>query len=407
MRWWRDKTHARFRETQLRDHLVNLVARQLPAFAGLGALRDLDLDDLGIDEILGGDAEAAGRNLLDLRHALVAVTRGILAAFTRVRAATHAVHRDRERLMGLGRQRAERHAGTVEARQNFLDRLHLVKRHGFAGRLDVHQVAQCCDRPFVNQPRIFSITFKVTGLYRGLQGCDDVRVIAMIFTVVHILVQTALLDQFTRFPCHLRELSLVIEQVVEVRSLDARCRALEAALHNLVVQTDDLEQLRTAVTRDGRDTHLRHDLEQALANTAPVGSTQLLLPVDVAALRDVMQRLVDEIGIHHRRAITDKARNVMRIAGNACLHNNVGVTAQARVHEVVMHSARCEQRMDGQLAFHEVTVAEHDDQVAVAHSLLGLRTNLVQRLGQAQVFIDVQVDEDMAVFKHAGTKQLA
>ena len=81
----------------------------------------------------------------------------------------------------------------------------------------------------------------------------------------------------------------VVEKVVEARALDSRCRAAEAALDDFVVHADDLEQLCTTITRDRRDAHLRHDLEQALANAAAVTAAELLLLVDVAARRDVVQ----------------------------------------------------------------------------------------------------------------------
>ena len=44
---------------------VDLVARKLAAFAGLGALRHLDLQLVRVDEILARHAEAAGGDLLD------------------------------------------------------------------------------------------------------------------------------------------------------------------------------------------------------------------------------------------------------------------------------------------------------------------------------------------------------
>src|SRR3546814_5587738 len=56
--------------TQPRDVLVDLVARQLAPFPGLGTLRDLDLQHFGVDQILRRDAEAARCHLLDLRHLL-------------------------------------------------------------------------------------------------------------------------------------------------------------------------------------------------------------------------------------------------------------------------------------------------------------------------------------------------
>ena len=57
----RDQADARRRVAHLGDGLVDLVAGQLAAFAGLGALRHLDLHHVRVDEILGGDAEAARR----------------------------------------------------------------------------------------------------------------------------------------------------------------------------------------------------------------------------------------------------------------------------------------------------------------------------------------------------------
>ena len=46
-------------------YVVDLVARELAALAGLRALRHLDLQLVGVDEVVRGDAEAAGRHLLD------------------------------------------------------------------------------------------------------------------------------------------------------------------------------------------------------------------------------------------------------------------------------------------------------------------------------------------------------
>ncbi len=51
MRRRRDEPDARTREPQARDHLVHLVPGKLSAFAGLRALRDLDLQHLGIDQV--------------------------------------------------------------------------------------------------------------------------------------------------------------------------------------------------------------------------------------------------------------------------------------------------------------------------------------------------------------------
>jgi hypothetical protein len=63
----RDQANARGRVAHLGDRRVDLVAGQLTAFAGLCALRHLDLDHVGVDQIFGGHAEAARGDLLDGR----------------------------------------------------------------------------------------------------------------------------------------------------------------------------------------------------------------------------------------------------------------------------------------------------------------------------------------------------
>src|SRR5215218_8915638 len=100
--------------TEARDLAADLVPGQLPAFARLRALRDLDLELLREDCVLGRDAESRGRDLLDPRVAIGAEALAILAALTRVRARAHTVERLRDRLVRLGRERAVRHAAARE-----------------------------------------------------------------------------------------------------------------------------------------------------------------------------------------------------------------------------------------------------------------------------------------------------
>ncbi len=147
------------------------------------------------------------------------------------------------------------------------------------------------------------------------------------------------------------------------------------------MEPDNLEKLRAAIARYRRDTHLRHHLEQPFANAASETAAELLLLVDVAALRDIVQRLVDEIRVDRRRAVADQACEVMRVARDACLDNDVGVAAQPEADEVVMHCARRQQRMDRQLPLDEIAVAEHQDQVAGANRDLCLLADAVERFG--------------------------
>src|SRR5262245_47679441 len=89
---WRYQRYARRRVARLGDDLVDLVTGQLAALSGFGALRDLDLELVGVDQVIRGDAEARARHLFDraapeiaVRIALVAFL--ALAALAGVRAA--------------------------------------------------------------------------------------------------------------------------------------------------------------------------------------------------------------------------------------------------------------------------------------------------------------------------------
>src|SRR5262245_237718 len=87
-----------------RNPRINLVTRELAAFARLGALRHLDLEVVGVDQVLAGDTESRRCDLLDRAPPRVAVgvgrvARRILTAFTGVRLAAEAVHGDGDRLV--------------------------------------------------------------------------------------------------------------------------------------------------------------------------------------------------------------------------------------------------------------------------------------------------------------------
>ena len=142
----RDQGRARHGVAHPGDELGDLEAGQLPALAGLGALRHLDLDLAALVQIFGRDAEPARGHLLDRRVGVVAVrTRviafGILAALARDRAGADAVHGDVQRLVRLWPQGAQRHGLGQEAAAYVRHALDLVQRN-WRAFAEVQQVAQ-------------------------------------------------------------------------------------------------------------------------------------------------------------------------------------------------------------------------------------------------------------------------
>ena len=121
----RDQADAGRRMPQPRDGLVDLVSGQLPALAGLGSLSDLDLQLVRVSEVMGGDAEPSGRDLLDLRAAIILVARRILAPLAGVGPPADAVHGLGQRFVSLRRNRTEAHRSRAESLDDFRSGFHL------------------------------------------------------------------------------------------------------------------------------------------------------------------------------------------------------------------------------------------------------------------------------------------
>jgi hypothetical protein len=65
MRRWRDEADAGDGVADARDLCIDLVAGQRPPSPGLAPCAILIWSSVGVDEIVGGDAEAAAGDLLD------------------------------------------------------------------------------------------------------------------------------------------------------------------------------------------------------------------------------------------------------------------------------------------------------------------------------------------------------
>ena len=141
VRRWRNQGHARHGVAQFGDQAVDLAARQLPALARLGALRNLDLQHFGVDQVFRCHTETARGHLLDLRAADSAVTRRVFAAFTGVGACAQAVHGFGQGFVSLGRQGTQGNTGRVKTLEDRVQRFDIVDRQRGIEGLDLEQVA--------------------------------------------------------------------------------------------------------------------------------------------------------------------------------------------------------------------------------------------------------------------------
>ena len=180
----RDQRHAGGRVAEPRDQAVDLDAGKLAALAGLCALRHLDLDFLAVVQIFRGHAETARGNLLDRAGRVVAIlakpeARRIFAALAGIGLGADAVHRDRQRLVRLGAERAERDARRDKPLADAGDGFDILDFHRLGNRLEIHQVAKI-DWSLASDKRgIFLPALERSGVTGMLHGVDQLAVKGM------------------------------------------------------------------------------------------------------------------------------------------------------------------------------------------------------------------------------------
>ena len=179
----RDQADARDGVAHPGDDFVDFVAGKLAAFAGLGALGHFDLQIVGIDQVIGGDAEAAGSNLLDGAAPRIAVgvgheARFVFAAFAGIGLAAHAVHGDGEGLVRFLADGAEGHGAGSEALDDFARPVPLLRAARVRPLLELEQAAQSAELLvlLVDQVGVFLEGRVALCLYGVLQFADGQRI---------------------------------------------------------------------------------------------------------------------------------------------------------------------------------------------------------------------------------------
>src|SRR3546814_19292947 len=100
---------------------------------------------------------------------------------------------------------------------------------------------------------------------------------------------------------------------------------------------------------DRRDTHLRDDLVQTLVDRLAIRLRELLgrLVLDLTGADHFIQRRVGKVRIDRRRAVTDQACELMRIARSRGLDDDVAGAAPASVSEAVVDRPAGAERKSG------------------------------------------------------------
>ncbi len=250
--------------------------------------------------------------------------------------------------MRLARDRAEAHRTGGEALDDLLGRLDLLDRNGLAllvlGRLDPEQAAQREQPLGLLVEDLGEGLVAVLGIaaHRMLQGRDRLRSPGMVLAagaegVFTADIERALVDQRLA-ECVGMAACGFLGDLVETDALDPGMGAGEELLHELGLQADRVEDLRAAIGLIGRDAHLGHHLEQALADRLDVALDDLV--VVERGRQPVLHRdqgLEREIGIDCFRAVAGEAGEVMHLTWLAAFDDEADRRAQAGADQMMMH----------------------------------------------------------------------
>ena len=169
---------------------------------------------------------------------------------------------------------------------------------------------------------------------------------------------------------------------VQSDPLDARRRASEVLLHQVVVQADGFKNLRASVGLHRRNAHLGHHLEDAffVSLDEVVNGIVRLGAVQLAAFRQVSHRFQRQVGINAAGPVPYEETEVLHLARLPGLDDQADARARAGAGEVVVNGAGGQQAGYRRMRGVHAPVGQDDDVLAILDCLGRRRAKVVQRL---------------------------
>ena len=254
------------------DIRVHLHAHELPAFARLRPLGDLDLQFPPGDKVFRRHAESRRCHLLRGCGDPLFFVVGVFPPLPAVAPSAKLPHREYHVALALGAHRTERHRPRAEPREDLLPGLHFHLGQRRSRRYDVEQVADVYRLglpPHFHKLPVQILTRLVGDAVphhpvddRGA-GCGH-RVLFP-HCPAHVLAELIRMEEPVRVFRVRRKCSLlqyVHCQLFVPDPAERRRDAREEVLHELAAESDRGKKLRAHVALHDGDPHLRHDLEE-------------------------------------------------------------------------------------------------------------------------------------------------
>ena len=240
-----------------------------------------------------------------------------------------------KRRVRLAADRAEAHRAGREALDDLARRLDLVERHRLGGgfnfispRMRQEPLALVVDR----RGKGLVVVERVAA-HRVLQPGDRLRRPGMVLAaqakrVVAADIEHVVVDRVVAIGVAVA-LDRLAGDFEQADAFDRRRRAGEVFLDKIAGEPDRVEDLRAAIGLIGRDAHLGHDLEDALADRLQVVLLHRLgAERQIVFGADLVERGKGEIGVDRLGAIAGERAEMVDLARLAGLDDDPGQGAQ-------------------------------------------------------------------------------
>ena len=349
-----NQRYPRRRMAGLSDFREHLGAGQMTALAGLGTLGAFDLQFPAVYQIVAGNAEPGGGNLLHPVAGVVPVLQfhkpgRVFAPFAAVAHGTDTVHGNGDALVGFLAQGPVAHGAGTEVEQNLLHRLHLFNRNAASRRaVEIQQVAQPVHRALVNDLRILFIGLVIFFFAGLLQQADGFRIqnVGLISAfMVHIIVAAGQIP-FVFIGVLVPQLGLP-RNFRQSQPFDTGRRIDEILLDQFLFQAHRFKDLGSVITLHSRNAHLRHNGQNAAHSSFQIVRLRLrgIQSLQQFAFRSQgMDRVQRQVRIDGRNAVADQGTVMVGLPGFAGFQHQTHVGAHRLFNQVIVHRRRCQKR---------------------------------------------------------------
>ena len=376
---------------------INLAAGKLAALAGLRALRHLDLDLLGGNQIFAGNAEPGGGDLLDGRIPFGAVAFLVLAALAGVGLAAQTVHGNGKAFMGFLGQRAVAHGGGLEALDDGVYVLYFLDGDAGFGVVEFQQAAQVhIVAALIGRGGGVLLELAVVPRPdRLLQKVDSLGIVQVLLRrasaaefvgthagQIHVNVQPQRVERLLVAVFH------VLLDIVDGDAAHPADGVGEVFVNDLFADAHRFKNLAALIGLDGGNAHLGGDLHDTRQHRLVVivdGGVKILFQQPVAD--QIADALLRQIRVDGAGAEAQKRGKIMDKPGFAAFQNQRHGGALAGANQIFGHRADGQQTGNGDMILVNVPIGQNQDVRAVPISPVNVHEQPVDGLFQRGVFV--------------------